>query len=79
MTTMTTISSTLYFVTPAPGYCSDLDRVLSSHRTLRAARRAAGRGYVVREGALRRGDRWTRHMAEIYPVVQRLDGASTSL
>lgn len=60
-----------YFVVPAPGYYGDRARVLSSHRTSDAARRAAGRGYVVRAGEKRRGDEWLRAYEGIYPVVRQ--------
>lgn len=57
-----------YFVVPAPGYYGDRDRVMSSHSTLRLAKRAAsGSGWVVREGQLRKGDRWLRVYEGVYP------------
>lgn len=63
--------ATQYFVVPAPGYYGDTDRVRSSHRTLRAARRQLRRGLEVREGRFARGDRWLRVYAETYPLVAR--------
>ena len=40
----TIMSTTTYFVTPAPGHYGDRARVISSHRTLAAARKAATTG-----------------------------------
>jgi hypothetical protein len=60
---------TSYFVVPAPGHYGDRARVISSHRTLNAARKAAGKGYVVREGAKARGDEWLRASESVYPVA----------
>ena len=61
--------STIYFVTPAPGHYGDRTTVLSSHRTLAAAMRAARAAYVVRVGNLRRGDEWFRSMEHYYPIA----------
>jgi hypothetical protein len=58
-----------YFVTPAPGHYGDRARVISSHSTLAAARRAATRGYVVRVGSLRKGAEWLRSSEGIYHVA----------
>lgn len=59
-----------YFVTPAPGWYGDEASVLSSHRTLEAALRAANRpNRVVRLGSKRKGDRWYRAAEGVYPVV----------
>jgi hypothetical protein len=44
-------------------------RVASLQATLAAARKAAGPGYVVRVGALRKGDEWLRVYEETYPVA----------
>jgi len=57
---------TMYFVVPAEGHYGDSSRVMSAHRTLSAARRASGTGYVVREGGLKRGDVWMRVYSETY-------------
>ena len=54
------INATLYVVVPAPGHYGDRARVLSAHRTARAALRAAGPGYVVRESSLVKGDTFLR-------------------
>ena len=61
-----TTTNTNYFVVPAPGHYGDRARVLSSHATLAAARKAAGRGYTVRIGTLRKGDNWLRVYEETY-------------
>jgi hypothetical protein len=58
-----------YFVTPAPGHYGDRARVISSHATLAAARKAATAGYVARAGNKRKGDEWTRAAESIYPVA----------
>lgn len=67
--TNTSRLATSYFLVAAPGHYGDRSTVFSSHRTLAAARRAAGRGYVVRIGGLRRGDEWLRSSEAIYPVA----------
>lgn len=59
-----------FFVVPAPGYYGASARVISSHRTIEAARRAAGPGYVVREGSMAKGNQWTRSMESIYSAVR---------
>lgn len=59
-----------YFVVPAPGHYGDRAKVWSSHRSLAAARKAAGPGYVVRKGELRKGANWLRVYEEIYPVAR---------
>lgn len=51
----------------------DRASVLSSHRTLEAARKAVrrmGSGYVIREGGKRAGDAWLRTWESMYPVVK---------
>ena len=60
-----------YFVVPAPGHYGDRTRVISGHRTLEAARRAARRAFAacVREGAKRKGDLFLRVSEQIYPRV----------
>lgn len=62
MTTKTT-----NFVVPAPGHYGDVARVVSSHRSAEAARKAAGPGYVARVGAKTKGDRWVRADEQVYP------------
>lgn len=58
-----------YFVVPAPGHYGDAATVISSHGTLSAAKRSAGKGYCVREGSLRKGARWVRVYEQTYPMV----------
>lgn len=58
-----------YFVVPAPGHYGDRARVISSHATLSAARRAAGAGYVVRVGALTKGAEWLSSSESVYPLA----------
>lgn len=60
---------TSFFVVPAPGHYGDRATVLSSHRTLAAANRAAGPGYVVRCGSLKKGDEWLRSSESIYSIA----------
>lgn len=62
-------TETAYFVVPAPGHYGDRARVVSAHKSLDAARRAAKGGYVVREGAKVKGDEWLRSSESVYPVV----------
>lgn len=71
---------TTYFVAPAPGCYGDRTTVLSSHHTLEAARRAAGRGVTVpgggrfwnavRKGHLRKGDTLYRVDEPQYPIMK---------
>lgn len=61
--------STSFFVVPAPGHYGNRARVLSSHCSLAAARKAAGHGYVVRSGELRKGAEWLRVYEQTYPVA----------
>jgi hypothetical protein len=61
-------ASTSFFVVAAPGHYGDSTRVFSSHRTLQAAKKAAGPGYVVRKGHLTKGERFLRAFEDIYPV-----------
>ena len=53
-------TATNYIVVPAPGHYGDRTVVLSSHRTLAAAKRNAGRGYVVRESSMVKGNTFLR-------------------
>ncbi len=64
---MTTATKTTHFVVAAPGHYGDRTPVISAHRTLAAARKAATRGYVVREGSLSKGVEFTRASESIYP------------
>lgn len=63
------MTTTQYFVVPAPGHYGDRATVLSSHATLKAAIRAAGAGYSVRVGDKRKGDVWLRVYEESYPMA----------
>lgn len=58
-----------YFVVPAPGHYGDRARVISSHHTLAAARKESSQGYVVRVGALRKGDEWLRVYEATYALA----------
>lgn len=60
---------TTYFVVPKPGHYGDRTRVVSSHRTYEAARRAATRGYEVREGSLEKGDTFHSTDTLVYPLA----------
>lgn len=66
-------SAACFIVVSAPGYYGDTTRVLSAHRTARAALRARGSwpGLVVRacEGK-RKGDVFYRASESLYPVVR---------
>jgi hypothetical protein len=70
MTTITATTSTIAFVVRAPGFYGDTTTVVSAYRSVRAAKRAAGPGWVVRLGALAKGDRFCRAAESIYPVAQ---------
>ena len=65
-------ANTTYFVVSAPGYYGDQTKVLSSHRTIAAAKRAIGayRGLVVRTGALTRGDTFFRADEPFHPIAR---------
>lgn len=63
------MTASRFFVVPAPGHYGDSARVISSHATLRAARRMATAGYVVRTGEKRRGNIWLRSYEELYPIA----------
>jgi hypothetical protein len=63
---------TCYFIVPAPGHYGSRAKVISSHRTVEAARKAKGDSavYVIREGHKRKGDVWLRVFeGSLYPVV----------
>lgn len=62
--------STAYFLVPAPGHYGDRAKVLSSHRTLDAARRAAKwSGTCIRVGEKVRGQEWLRVYEQTYPLA----------
>lgn len=63
-------TETKFFVVPAPGHFSGATTVLSSHRTLAAARKAAKAGESfrceVRIGGKKKGDKWYADSARYY-------------
>lgn len=59
-----------FFVVPAPGRYGDKAKVYSSHRTLEAARKAAGETGVVRVGDMVKGDAWLRAYESTYPLAK---------
>lgn len=63
------MKETKYFLVPAPGYYGDVAWVLSSHRTLAAARKAETQSSVVRIGNKKKGEKWLRVYEETYPVA----------
>lgn len=64
-------SRTNYVVVAAPGYYGDRTVVQSTHRTLEAARRAAGNGhYAIYRSTLGRGTEWLR----VYCEGSRVEG-----
>jgi len=63
-------NATTYIVVPAPGHYGDRTRVMSSHRTVKAALRNAGPGYVVRACAASKGSEWLRCYDQIFPEVR---------
>lgn len=60
---------TSFFVVQAPGHYGDQTTVLSSHYTVRAAKKAAAPGLCVRVGYLRKGDVLRRHAEDIFPIM----------
>lgn len=58
------------FVVRACGYYADETVVVSSHRTVRAAHRAAGPGWTVRLGSLAKGDTFRRSAEAVYPEAK---------
>lgn len=62
-------TKTAYFVVPAPGHYGDETRVISSHKSLAAAKRASGCGYVVREGSLKKGAAFRSSAESIYQTI----------
>ena len=65
------MTTTRYFIVPAPGHYGDRARVQSSHSTLALAWRAAIHGETVRRGEKRKGDEWLRCYEDIYAEVAR--------
>lgn len=68
MTTKNT--KTTHFVVPAPGHYGDRTRVVSAHRSLAAAKRAATQGFVARVGELTKGAEFLRSAESLYPVAR---------
>ena len=64
---MATTNTASYFVVSAPGHYGDSTRVMSSHRTLKAALKARGEGECVREGSLTKGATFLRSAESVYP------------
>jgi len=64
------MSAKRFFVVPAPGRYGDKAKVYSSHRTLEAARKAAGETGVVRLGDMTKGDAWLRAYESTYPLAK---------
>ena len=63
--------NTKYFIVLAPGHYGDTTPVISSHRSIAAARRAVQRvsNAWIREGYKRKGDLFLRVSEQIYPRV----------
>jgi hypothetical protein len=62
-----------YFIVSGPGYYGDRCKVISSHRTVEAARKARkryGLAYVIREGLMRKGDVFLRSAEPLYRQVE---------
>lgn len=63
--------NTNYFVVPAPGWYGDETEVISSHKTLKAALRAANReNRIARVGNKQKGARFSRASEDIYPAAK---------
>lgn len=59
-----------FFVVAAPGFYGDKTRVVSSHATIDAAKKAARGNYVVRLGGLKKGNTFFRSSEQIYSIAQ---------
>ena len=64
------MKTTIAFVTRANGFFGDETLVVSAHRTVKAAKKAAGPGWCVRLGSLAKGDTFRRASEGLYPVVR---------
>lgn len=64
------MSAERFFVVPSPGRYGDKARVYSAHRTIEAARKAAGETGVVRVGDKAKGETWLRVYEETYPLAK---------
>lgn len=58
-----------FFTVTKPGYWTNTTTVVSSHKTLAAARKAARAGFKleVRKGGLKKGDTWYATSGQVYP------------
>ena len=66
------MASTLrYFVVPAPGTYGDVTSVLWSGKDLEAARGMTPRGYIVRLGSKKAGEKWYPQYEVECPEVWR--------
>ena len=63
------MAETQYIVLLAPGCYGDTTKVISSHRTLAAAKRAKSRGCVVRASTQAKGSTWYRDLEHNHPIV----------
>ena len=65
------MTETKYFLVAAPGYYGDRTRVISSHRTLDAARRAArGLNAAIYAGEQKRGSEWLRVYEQFHSAIR---------
>ena len=65
------MTDTKYFLVAAPGYYGDRTRVISSHRTLDAARRAArGKNAAIYAGEQKRGSEWLRVYEQFHSAIR---------
>ena len=65
------MTDTKYFLVAAPGYYGDRTRVISSHRTLDAARRAArGLNAAIYAGEQKRGSEWLRVYEQFHSAIR---------
>ena len=67
----TKASALRYFVVPAPGTYGEVTSVLWSGKTLDAARGMAPRGYIVRLGTKKAGEKWYPQYEADHPEVWR--------
>ena len=65
------MTDTKYFLVAAPGYYGDRTRVISSHRTLDAARRAArGLNAAIYAGEQKRGSECLRVYEQFHSAIR---------
>lgn len=60
-----------YFVVPAPGTYGEVTSVLWSGKNLDAAKGMAPRGYVIRLGSKKAGEKWYSREEADHPEVWR--------